>query len=192
MDRFFRRVQPSEHNVGLFGPAGQRAMILLGLMDLRLARPERGTEKDEPGMRFNEGMRRVALALGVLGFLGCCWLAVIVPGDMIVGNLRRQREFVSVMGSPFVKRVLSDVSKQGVKDAVLQVPLAGVSLIHIGSHGEVLSFDKKDGTTVYKPEANSPWLYLSLMLLPVAGFFIPWGVVRGFAWIVSGFLNPSR
>lgn len=99
-------------------------------------------------------MRRVALALGVLGSLGCCWLAVIVPGDMIVSNLRRQREFASVMGTPLVKKVLGDVSKQGVKDAVLHVPFAEISLIHIGNHGEVLSFDKNDGTTIYKPEAN--------------------------------------
>ena len=137
-------------------------------------------------------MRRVALALGALGFLGFCWIAVIVPGDAIFSNLRRQREYASVMGTPLVQKVLGDVKRQGVKDAMLQVPFAEISLIHIGNHGEVLSFDKNDGTTVYKPEANSPWMYLSLVFLPVAGFFIPWSVTRVFTWIVSGFLDPSK
>ncbi len=143
-------------------------------------------------MRFQEGMRRVGLVLGALGFLGCCWIAVIAPGDIIFGNLRKQREFASVMRTPLVKKVLADVSKHGVKDAIVEIPSPEIRLIHVGRDGEVLSFDRNDGTTIYKPDANSAWMYLTLVLLPVSGFFVPWSVARVFTWIVSGFLDPKK
>jgi len=238
--------------------------------------PSVGTKagKLKASMRFPKGMRRIALALGAFGLLGCCYVAVIGPCDQISSNLRRQREFDSAMRIPWVQAVLGRFSKHGAKDAALytfrtplartestrsktmgspavpsapaiplfsdfvqpnqqrvwdssndvQVQLAAgttlhfpagvdpavvqqtverdfgqqqvqqppeISLIQVGSDGKVLSFEKNDGTTIYKPEANTPWMYLSLVLLPISGFFIPWGAARGFTWIVSGFLDSG-
>jgi hypothetical protein len=187
-------------------------------------------------------MRRVALALGLLGFLVCCWIAVIMPGDIISGNLRRQREFERVVRDPLVQRVLRDVSRQGLRNAAIGIPQPKlvefegrthsfppdfsdndisnalkqfhgsgtsinqngrstpgqalpseeVSLIRIGNHRELLSFEKIDGTMVYRPEVNTPWTYLSFVLLPICGFGIPWSIARGCTWVVSGFLVPSK
>jgi hypothetical protein len=103
-------------------------------------------------MRFREGMRRVALAVGAVGFFIGSWIAVIVPFDMISNTWKRQREFNSAIGLPLVQTVLASVSKQGLRGATVHIDSTEVNLLTIGNRGEVLSVGKSDGSTLFKPQ----------------------------------------
>jgi len=51
------------------------------------------------------------------------------------------------------------------------------------------SIETQDGQTLYPTPAPSAWLYLLIALLPVLGFFIPWGAIRAIGWVGTGFIG---
>jgi hypothetical protein len=48
----------------------------------------------------------------------------------------------------------------------------------------------EDGETLYPTPAPSVWAYLSVVVFPVFGFLIPWGVVKAVGWVTVGFSQP--
>lgn len=44
-------------------------------------------------------------------------------------------------------------------------------------------------TSVSPLDAGS---YLLIAILPVLGFFLPWGAVRAFGWVIAGFVAGSK
>jgi hypothetical protein len=55
---------------------------------------------------------------------------------------------------------------------------------------EVASLVTEDGETLYPTPAPSVLEYLLVVILPIFGFLIPWGVVRAVGWVVVGFSPP--
>ena len=68
----------------------------------------------------------------------------------------------------------------------------GINAIHWTKDLGVASIETGDGQTLYRTPAPSAWLYLLVALLPVLGFFIPWGAVRAIGWVGAGFVQPSK
>lgn len=74
----------------------------------------------------------------------------------------------------------SEVNKQGIKNIYWTRNL-GVS-----------SIETEDSDTLYPTPAPSAWPYVLIALLPLFGFFIPWGAVRAVGWVGAGFVAGSR
>ena len=51
-----------------------------------------------------------------------------------------------------------------------------------------LGIKTPDGQTLYSTPAPGGWSYAGVILLPLLGFFIPWGVVRAIGWVGAGFI----
>jgi hypothetical protein len=68
----------------------------------------------------------------------------------------------------------------------------GIETIHWTKALEVDSLDMVDGQTLYGGPAPNRWLYLLIVLLPILGFFIPWGVVRAIVWVGAGFAESGK
>jgi hypothetical protein len=73
----------------------------------------------------------------------------------------------------------SDVNKGGIK-TINWTHNYGVDSIVTG-----------DGQTLYPSQAPAAWQYLFVVLLPIFGFFIPWGAIRAIGWVGAGFVTPS-
>ena len=46
-----------------------------------------------------------------------------------------------------------------------------------------------DGQTFLPTPAPSEWSYLLILLTPIGGFIVPWGIIRAIGWVVAGFAN---
>jgi hypothetical protein len=55
----------------------------------------------------------------------------------------------------------------------------------------IYSIETDDGQTLYPTPAPAAWEYLLVVLFPLAGFVIPWGVVRAIGWVLSGFAERT-
>ena len=51
-----------------------------------------------------------------------------------------------------------------------------------------LGIQTPSGQRFYPTPAPSAWSYLLIAILPILGFFIPWGAVRAVGWVVAGFV----
>jgi hypothetical protein len=57
---------------------------------------------------------------------------------------------------------------------------------------DVKLIETQDGETLAPTPRPSAWAYLSIILFPILGFFIPWGVIRAIGWMGAGFVtNPK-
>jgi hypothetical protein len=52
----------------------------------------------------------------------------------------------------------------------------------------VESIDTEDGNTIHATPLPSRWIYLWVVILPIAGFVIPWGLLRSAQWVAAGFV----
>lgn len=68
---------------------------------------------------------------------------------------------------------------------------AGIKTVHFVNR-ENVSIETQDGQTFYPTPAPGVWSYLLVAILPVLGFFIPWGAIRAIGWVLSGFVKPSE
>jgi hypothetical protein len=68
----------------------------------------------------------------------------------------------------------------------------GIKAIHWDKNGGIESIETTDGQTLYPTPAPAAWEYLLVALLPIGGFFIPWGVVRAIGWVVVGFTTSPQ
>jgi hypothetical protein len=73
-----------------------------------------------------------------------------------------------------------------------KVSKGGIETINWNHDYGVASIETPDGQTLYPTAAPSAWLYLLIALLPLLGFFIPWGVVRGIGWVGVGFVTDTK
>jgi len=73
----------------------------------------------------------------------------------------------------------SDVNKGGIKT------------INWTENFAVESIEADDGQTLFPTPAPGVWSYLLITILPVLGFFIPWGAVRAIGWVGAGFFQSS-
>ena len=64
----------------------------------------------------------------------------------------------------------------------------GIKTIRWDAGYEVGWIETQDGQTVYSMPAPSAGPYLLIAILPLLGFFVPWGAVRAIGWVGAGFV----
>lgn len=68
----------------------------------------------------------------------------------------------------------------------------GIEVIHWTKNLNVASIDTQDGQTLYPTPAPGAGSYLLICILPLLGFFIPWGAIRAIGWVGAGFSLVSK
>lgn len=61
-----------------------------------------------------------------------------------------------------------------------------------GKSYRVSSIETENGQTLYPTPAPSTWSYVGIAVLPLLGFFVPWGVVRAIGWVGAGFVAGPK
>lgn len=57
---------------------------------------------------------------------------------------------------------------------------------------EIASIETTNGQTLYPTPAPDVWSYFLIAILPVLGFFVPWGAVRAIGWVGAGFVARPK
>lgn len=66
----------------------------------------------------------------------------------------------------------------------------GVRSITTDSNGDIREFRLLTGESASRPDTRLLMSLLLVALYPVAGFVLPWGVLRSLSWVAAGFLAP--
>lgn len=151
-------------------------------------------------MNLREGARRLALLLGAAGAIACGFLSY----TQLQSTLRQradQKQFEKLASSQVMQQnrydLLADCVKQTPPKLDLSAGLSshlhkdGIDTITWSSGCQIASITTEDGETLYPTPAPGTWSYLLIAILPVLGFFVPWGAVRAIGWVIAGFVKPS-
>ena len=80
----------------------------------------------------------------------------------------------------------SELNKGGIKTVTWDVN-------HNWNDGSgIYSIETQDGQTLYPTPAPAWWSYALLVIIPVIGFIVPWGVIRAIGWVGAGFVHPPK
>lgn len=167
-------------------------------------------------MNFKEGLRRIGLAAGVIGACLGLFTSYLHGTDIHYQRERHSR-FETLLNSPAVQRDICFLTKdlsnaqdqttlskvyeqfhdgQNMFNAVAAtsgdadgwiVNAGGVSRIYFDKKEQVTSIQDSEHNTFYSDPNPSILSYIVILVWPIIGFLIPWGVVKGFSWIVAGF-----
>lgn len=152
-------------------------------------------------VNVKEGMRRAGLLLGVCGGLLGGFLAY---GDaQNLWNARKAHyRFEALIASPTLRQVAKAVRDEQngpwVKyrsehtESAIGVDHDGIGKVMVDQAGLISSVELATGESVQRTAAPSLTAYCSLILYPLLGFMLPWGIVRVLTWIGSGFFAPHR
>jgi len=78
------------------------------------------------------------------------------------------------------------------KTDVGEIDKDGIKTIRWTSDHQVGSLETQDGQTLYPTSAPGARSYILIAILPILGFFIPWGAVRAIAWVGAGFVASPK
>lgn len=163
-------------------------------------------------MNLTEGTRRLSLLLGAVGATLCCLLSF---GEL-QSDMRQKAEhqrFEQLVNSPLVRqerRTMQELAPGIIpqtgedwfeqnaptyapRDAKPSTFASGeIKTINWTWNFEISSLELADGQTLYPTPARGAWSYGLIVILPLLGFFIPWGIVRAVGWAVAGFVQPVK
>lgn len=162
-------------------------------------------------MNLNEGTRRTALFLGVVGAIVC--------GSLLYLQLQSAARPVPVappvhMYSPDGKLALipnhlaDEALADGGQLAVHMMSPDGKEAwvpqnqVHLAleSGGKMIPITDAD-LAPKKPSlggignllpAAGVWSYVLIAIVPILGFFIPWAAIKSIGWVLAGFIKPSK
>lgn len=125
------------------------------------------------------------------------WKVPPKPGDVVVQNQPHQ--------APVKKDFLDGATRiDGPQNPQRNLPpgwtqyapaelnSGGIKTVYWTANLEAASIETQDGQTLYPTPAPGVWSYLLIAILPVLGFFIPWGTVRAIGWVGAGFFQPPK
>lgn len=168
-------------------------------------------------MNLSEGMRRLALLLGVVGAISAGFVGYMQLQTDLSQRAQHKR-FEQLANSDVVQQERKlrfhtdpatgvtldwgeafDAQGNRISDpphefasVPSEVDKGGISAINWTKDIRVASIETQDGQTLYPTQAPRAWEYLLIALLPMLGFFIPWGAVRAVGWVGAGFIKGPK
>ena len=103
-----------------------------------------------------------------------------------------QEQIESVLRKDFPSGAAGDRRQQLTKGPLEEFPLSIVDRGEIGvvrwnANLGIASIETREGQILYPTPLPPWWAYTSIVLLPILGFFVPWGAVRASGRMVSRF-----
>jgi hypothetical protein len=103
----------------------------------------------------------------------------------------KKKVYLDDNGNPISQSSASSPTSGYIPDAST-VNKDGIAVIRWTKLLAVASIETQDGQTLYPTPAPGAWSYVAIALLPLLGFFIPWGAVRAIGWVGAGFAENSK
>ena len=103
----------------------------------------------------------------------------------------KKKVYLDDNGNPISQSSAPSLTSGHVPDAST-VNKNGIAVIRWNKSLAVTSIETQDGQTLYPTPAPGAWSYLGIALLPLLGFFTPWGAVRAIGWVGAGFTESPK
>jgi len=148
-------------------------------------------------VNLREGTRRLALLLGVVGAI-CGGFVSYSELQSVMEQRASYAKFERLAASGVVqqerKNCLSDNPRPGYAKLGAQLPVnsAGIEAVEWTDDCRVDMIKTEAGEWLYPALAPRSWEYILIALLPILGFFIPWGAVRAIGWLGAGFVTGTK
>jgi len=100
----------------------------------------------------------------------------------------------AAIAEPSSSDVPAKFSSESITPLASEVNIGEIKTINwtMGTGYGVQSIETQDGQIHYPTPLLSAWRYLLIALLPILGFFIPWGTIRAIGWVGAGFVASSK
>jgi hypothetical protein len=104
----------------------------------------------------------------------------------------RHNRFEQLASADVVKKLRASLGKPSIASpgwnvVATEVHEQGIKTIHWTGDCRVGSIETEDGQTLYPTPTPPTRTYVLIGLLPVFGFFVPWGAVRTIEWVGAGY-----
>ena len=103
----------------------------------------------------------------------------------------KKKVYLDDNGNPISQSSAPSLTSGNVPDASA-VNKDGIAVVRWTKPLAIASIETQDGRTLYPTPAPGVWSYVAIALLPLLGFFIPWGAVRAIGWVGAGFTAGAR
>ena len=155
-------------------------------------------------MNLREGTRRLALLLGVSGAItGGLFAYAQLQSTMRQRADHKQFEELAnsqvilqtreaVQHPDFIPNLPAGYVLEPLHDFKLDPPKCGIATIHWSNDFQIRSLEMESGQTLYPTPAPGIWSYCLIAIMPLLGFFVPWGTIRAIGWVAAGFVQPSK
>jgi len=104
----------------------------------------------------------------------------------------KSKVYLDDNGNPISAAPAPRVDSTATLSDVGEIDKDGIKTIRWTSDHKVESLETQDGQTLYPTPAPGLWSYVTIAVLPLLGFFIPWGAVRAIGWVAAGFVAGSK
>ncbi len=150
-------------------------------------------------MNFREGSRRLALFVGVIGAIACCYYSWIFAMDALDQH-HRYKEFSRLAALPIVreadesrKRAITTLLAGLTIDDDSTIDRDGIHLIVWDRDGKIEWIDPIGAENVRAQTEGAPFCECcAIFMMPIFGFFIPWLAVRAITWVLIGFTKSTE
>jgi hypothetical protein len=151
-------------------------------------------------MNLQEGTRRLALLLGIIGVIVSCFVSYSEFGSIGNQNARHaefERLTAGFADSKLAQRIRQEAENDPSENSIMP-GCCGIDEIvwdknHVFNHPSgIYSVTTDGGQILYPTPAPSAGSYFLVAILPLLGFFIPWGAIRALGWVVAGFVASPK
>jgi len=161
-------------------------------------------------MNIREGMRRIAVVLGVIGGLvGLVMAGVVVSGT--IDDAWQHFQYSRLISSAAIQDKLGHLdwfAQHRYESDHLDIAEGGILRVHFGdgvgieNHRiyiatleHIDSIETTDGTIVYRSKKSSAFRWigsmLALLVFPVIGYLLPTRTAKLLVWVGDGFVKTT-
>jgi hypothetical protein len=147
---------------------------------------------------IKQGMRRIGLAFGIFGGIAGGFVGYLFYSDIHAQALRSQ-SFRELAASPAIAAL---GNQAGYRAAVNPQPVHrdGIAAIHFATNDvrdippaeRIDWIETEGGVRVYRTDEPAPASYVLVSICPLLGFLLPWGIIRGVASVLLGFMESQE
>lgn len=149
-------------------------------------------------MNLSEGSKRLAVLMGVLGALVGSYWSVVITFDLVEEH-NNYKLYSRLAATLAVKTAVAQrklmVSKlppnETIADDSENIQREGVDYVIFNENGSIMWIKPTIGEPVGATNGASFSEAILVPVLPAAGFFILWGLIKALAWVLIGFTKSA-
>jgi hypothetical protein len=134
-------------------------------------------------LNYREGPRKIAIFLCLAGILAGGAIGEVLRQSLAATSHQRL-VFAALLNSPEVKAALAAKSAGDSPSANEMIQVNGPWARDLfWQDGHVVYFVLADGSFYFERPRPQLWEFPMVLLCPVLGFVIPWGLMKGLSWM---------
>ncbi len=149
-----------------------------------------------PTLNYRERPRKIAISLCLVGILAGGVVGELLRESMATATAAATHQhavFTALLNSPEVRAALAAKASGDSPSANEMIAVSGPWARDLfWQDGHVAYFVLADGSFYFDSVRPPVWVFPMVLLCPVLGFLIPWGVMKGLSWMGVGYLVKKQ